>query len=146
MFSKEKNPNRTTQIDTLIGEHTHVKGDISFSGGLRVDGSVAGNIIAAGDNDSVLTLSEQGSVEGEIRVPNVILNGSISGNVHSTEHIELAPKAKIQGNVYYNLLQMAMGSEVNGQLIHTRDENADILDLEHEIVDDKDTFHLEQKD
>jgi len=145
MFNKDKRKNKSTQIDTLIGQHTHIKGDISFSGGLRVDGSVAGNITAEGDNNSVLTLSEQGNIEGEIRVPNLIINGSITGNVYATEHVELAPKAKIQGNVYYNLLEMAMGSEVNGQLIHTRERNEHILDLDHEVVEDNDSFKLEQK-
>jgi len=145
MFNKDKRKKKSTQIDTLIGQHTHIKGDISFSGGLRVDGSVAGNINATGDIDSVLTLSEQGSIEGEIRVPNLIINGTITGNVYASEHVELAPKAKIQGNVYYRLLEMAGGSEVNGQLIHMTEPNEQILDLEHEVIDgDDDSLRLPQ--
>lgn len=124
MFNKDKQKKtKTTRIDTLIGQHTHIKGDISFSGGLRIDGSVAGNINATGDTKSVLTLSEQSNIEGEIKVPNIIINGTISGNVYSTQHVELAPKAKIRGNVYYRLLEMAMGSEVNGKLIHTSESD-----------------------
>ncbi len=147
MFKKGKNKAKSTHIDTLIGQYTHIKGDVSFSGGLRVDGSIAGNISAAGDNDSVLTLSEQGSIEGEIKVPHLIINGSISGNVYATEHVELAPQAKVQGNVYYHLLEMAMGAEVNGQLIRMTEKDDSILDLDHNVVeeDDSDTFQLEQK-
>ncbi|NQZ52738.1 MAG: polymer-forming cytoskeletal protein [Piscirickettsiaceae bacterium] len=147
MFNKGKNKAKSTRLDTLIGQYTHIKGDISFSGGLRVDGSIAGNISAAGDNDSVLTLSEQGSIEGEVKVPHIIINGSISGNVYATEHVELAPQAKVRGNVYYHLLEMAMGAEVNGQLIRMTEKNDNILDLDHEIIedDDNDTFQLEQK-
>ncbi|MFW5451497.1 MAG: polymer-forming cytoskeletal protein [Methylophagaceae bacterium] len=147
MFNKGKNKAKSTRIDTLIGQYTHIKGDVSFSGGLRVDGSIAGNISAAGDNDSVLTLSEQGSIEGEIKVPHLIINGSISGNVYATEHVELAPQAKVQGNVYYHLLEMAMGAEVNGQLIRMTEKDDKILDLDHNVVeeDDSDTFQLEQK-
>lgn len=135
MFNKDKRKNKTTRLDTLIGQHTHIKGDISFSGGLRIDGSVAGDIHATGDTKSVLTLSEQGSLEGEIKVPNLILNGTIKGNVYASQHVELAPKARIQGNVYYNLLEMAMGSQVNGQLIHMPEDGNTVLDLDHDVVD-----------
>ena len=143
MFKKDKRKKKSTRLDTLIGQHTHIKGDISFSGGLRIDGSVTGNIQATGDTESVLTLSEQSSLEGEIKVPNIIINGSIIGNVYASQHVELAPKAKVQGNVYYQLLEMAMGSEVNGQLIHMNQNNDAILDIEHEVVDtEKDSLRL----
>ncbi|PCH65082.1 MAG: cell shape determination protein CcmA [Gammaproteobacteria bacterium] len=146
MFNKKKRKGKSTRIDTLIGQHTHIKGDISFSGGLRIDGSIAGNVNATGDSDSVLTLSEMGTVEGEVRVPNLVVNGSIIGNVYASEHVELAPKAKVKGNVYYHLLEMAMGSAVNGQMIHMNEPEEEILDLEHHIVDDNNSFQLEQKD
>ncbi|MDC9724853.1 MAG: polymer-forming cytoskeletal protein [Gammaproteobacteria bacterium] len=135
MFNKDKRKNKTARLDTLIGQHTHIKGDISFSGGLRIDGSVAGDINATGDTKSMPTLSEQGSLEGEIKVPNLILNGTIKGNVYASQHVELAAKAKVQGNVYYNLLEMAMGSQVNGQLIHMPEDSNTVLDLDHEVVD-----------
>lgn len=146
MFNKNKRKGKSTRIDTLVGQHTHLKGDISFSGGLRIDGSVAGNINATGDTDSVLTLSEMGTIEGEVRVPNLVINGSINGNVYASQHIELAPKARIQGNVYYHFLEMAMGSAVNGQMIHVDESDDQILDLEHHVVEDDENFHLEQKD
>ncbi len=136
MFNKKKKAVKATRIDTLVGQHTHIKGDISFSGGLRIDGSVAGNINATGDTESVLTLSEQGAVEGEIRVPNLVINGTISGNVYASEHVELASKAKINGNVYYRLLEMAMGCEVNGQLIHVAEKDENILNVAHNVIDE----------
>ena len=146
MFSKEKNKPKSTRIDTLIGQNTQVKGDISFSGGLRIDGTVIGNITSNGDDKSVLTISEQGNIEGEVKVPNLLINGSISGNVYASQHVELAPKAKVEGNLYYHLLEMAMGSEVNGQLIRMTEKNDNILNVEHEVIDDDETFQLEQKD
>jgi len=143
MFNKDKRKNKSTRLDTLIGQNTHIKGDISFSGGLRIDGSVTGNIQATGDTESALTLSEQGSLEGEIKVPNIIINGEIIGNVYASDHVELAEKAKIKGNVYYHLLEMAMGSKVNGQLIHVSKDDEAVLDLEHEVVDaDEDSLRL----
>ncbi|MDF1589082.1 MAG: polymer-forming cytoskeletal protein [Gammaproteobacteria bacterium] len=147
MFNKGKSKNRSksVRIDTLIGQYTHIKGDISFSGGLRVDGNIVGNVNAMGDNESVLTLSDLGSIEGEIRVPNLVINGTIIGNVYATEHVELAPKAKVQGNVYYRMLEMVIGAEVNGQLIRISSDNENMLDLAHERVEDSETFQLEQK-
>lgn len=145
MFNKGKTKVKSVRIDTLIGQYTHIKGDISFSGGLRVDGNIVGNVNAMGDSESVLTLSDLGSIEGEIRVPNLVINGTITGNVYVTENVELAPKAKIKGNVYYRMLEMVMGAEVNGQLIRITPENENVLDLEHEVEEDSTTFHLEQK-
>ncbi len=116
MFGKKNK--RVTRIDSLVGQETEINGDIFFSGGLHIDGKVKGNVIANRDSTSVLTLSEQGRVEGEIHVPNVILNGHVEGNVHTSEHIELALNARINGNVYYNLIEMAMGAAVNGSLVH----------------------------
>jgi cytoskeletal protein CcmA (bactofilin family) len=147
MFKKDKpKKNKSTnRIDTLIGRHTHIKGDISFSGGLRIDGSIEGNINATGDDASLLTLSDHGSIDGEVRVPNVIINGQVNGNVYASHHVELAPQARINGNLYYRMLEMAMGSEVNGHLIRAHDENEDILQVEHEVFDEDASFHLEQK-
>lgn len=147
MFSskKGKKSKATNRIDTLIGRHTHIKGDISFSGGIRIDGSVAGNINATADDSSLLTLSEHGAVEGELRVPNLIINGQINGNVYASQHVELAPKARINGNVYYHVIEMAMGAEVNGLLIKAKEEGDDILNVEHEVFDDDSTLSLEQQ-
>jgi cytoskeletal protein CcmA (bactofilin family) len=144
MFGKSKKRKTTNRIDTLIGRHTHIKGDISFSGGLRVDGSIAGNINATGDDTSLLTLSDKGSIEGEVRVPNIIINGEVKGNVYASEHVELAPKARIHGNLYYKMLQMAMGSEVNGHLIRAKSDDENILQVEHEVFDDEEQLRLEQ--
>lgn len=134
MFKKDKPKTKSSRIDTLIGQGTEINGDINFSGGLRVDGSVNGNIDTQNDEAAVLTLSEQGKIQGEIKVPNLIINGTIIGNVYSTSHVELAPKAKIQGNVYYRLLEMSMGAEVNGQLIHMTENDKDMANIEYEEV------------
>ncbi len=112
---------KTPKIHTLVGEDTELRGDVLFSGGLHVDGTVRGNVIARTDSAAVLTVGEQGFIEGEVRVPNVVLNGKVIGDVYAVERIELAPRARITGNVYYNLLEMAMGAEVNGSLLHCSD-------------------------
>ena len=146
MFKKSKHKAKAVRIDTLIGQHTHIQGNLSFIGGLRIDGSVQGNISAGdeGHEQAVLTLSDQGSIEGEVRVPNFIVDGVVKGNIYVTGHIELAAKAKIEGNVYYHMLEMATGSQVNGQLIHI-DTNQDILNLDHDVVEHTQNFQLEQK-
>ncbi len=110
---------KTTRIDTLIGQHTEVTGDVRFTGGLHVDGTIKGNVIAENDDRAMLSLSEQGTIEGEVNVPYVILNGVVQGDVHGSEHVELSSKARITGNVYYHLIEMAIGAEVNGKLVHS---------------------------
>ncbi|MBF8268768.1 MAG: cell shape determination protein CcmA [Gammaproteobacteria bacterium] len=110
---------RSTRIDTLIGQHSEVVGDVKFAGGLHIDGTIKGNVIAENDGRSMLSLSDQGTIEGEVRVPYVIINGVVIGDVHGGEHVELSTKARVTGNVYYNLIEMAVGAEVNGKLVHT---------------------------
>lgn len=141
MFKKRKHK-KLSQIDTLIGESTDINGNMSFRGGLRIDGNVTGNIHAIDNDHATLTLSEHGSVEGEIKAPHLIINGSITGDVYSTEYVELASHAKIQGNVYYNLLEMAVGAEVNGQLIHVESDDSEVLNVEHDVIDDREELKL----
>ena len=93
-------------IDSLIGASTNIEGNLFFKGGLRIDGSVKGNVIAETGQPSMLVISEHAKVEGEIRVAHLVVNGEIVGPVHSAELLELQPKARITGNVYYKALEM----------------------------------------
>lgn len=103
---------------TLIASNCELAGDVHFSDHLLVNGVVKGNIIAQPGSKAVVTISEKGRVKGEIRVPNVIVNGKVFGDIYSDKHVELAAKAEIKGNVYYNLIEMVMGSKVDGNLVH----------------------------
>jgi cytoskeletal protein CcmA (bactofilin family) len=123
MWGKGKK-RKITKIDTLVGQRTELRGDVVFSGGLHVDGTIQGNVLAETGEASVLTVSEHGRIEGEVRVPNVVLNGTVQGDVYADERIELAPRARVTGNVYYNLIEMAMGAEVNGNLVHRTEQQA----------------------
>ena len=110
------------KVSTVIGQGTVITGDVEFSGGLHLDGAVKGNVNGDGDSRSTLTVSEQGRVEGDVRVENLILNGMVVGDVFATERAELAANARVTGTVYYRLLEMAMGAEVNGKLVHTEEQ------------------------
>lgn len=143
MLNKKKSKQKTTQLDTLIGQQTHIRGDVHFSGGLRVDGRVTGSIIASDQDNGLLTLSEKGSVQGDLRVPQQVINGTIEGDVYASEHVELAPQARINGNVYYRLLKMSEGAAVNGQLIHSEDKPEETLSVEHEVFDTPDNPQLD---
>lgn len=114
---RSKKNRRNAQIDSLIGSGTELHGDVHFRDGLHIDGVVKGNVIAKGD-DSTLTMSKQARIEGEVWVHNMILNGEVVGDVHASRHIELASAARVTGNVHYSLIEMAMGAEVNGNLVH----------------------------
>lgn len=113
-----KKPFSTENITTLISKATEVTGDIHFSGVLEVEGKVRGNIYADDDSSAEVRIRESGLVQGEIKVPSVIVNGLVEGDVHSSQHLELAAKARVVGNVYYHMIEMVMGSEVNGSLCH----------------------------
>ena len=109
-------------VDTLIGRQTELLGDVRFSGGLHVDGKIKGKVIAAADKTAVLSVSESGSVEGDVRVPHIVLNGTVIGDVHASERLSLSVRARVTGNVYYKVIEMASGAAVNGQMVHEGDE------------------------
>lgn len=113
---------RSVKVETLIGQGTEIRGDIVFTGGLHLDGKVVGNVIAEGNDNCVLIISDRGCIEGEVRVPVVILNGIVIGDVYATERVEFSNKGRVNGNVYYNMLEMAMGAEINGSLVHCENE------------------------
>ncbi|HKK55811.1 polymer-forming cytoskeletal protein [Marinobacter sp.] len=116
---KKQKPRRPTgNFDTLISSRADIHGNVNFSGGLHVDGKVRGMLVADEDSDAVLRISEVGIVEGDIRAPHVIINGTVKGDVYASAHLELAANAAIHGNVYYDLIEMAMGATVNGSLVH----------------------------
>jgi len=117
----KKESTESAAVNTIIGQQSRVEGNIHFTGSLHIDGDIKGNIIAAEGSSSVLTVSEHGSIEGDVQVTTVVLNGTVNGDIRSDERIELASKAKVNGDVYYHLIEMAMGAQVNGSLIH-RDE------------------------
>ena len=104
-------------IGTLVGSDTRIQGDIEFKGGCHIDGYVQGNVRAASEG-GVLSVSERGCVEGSVVAPHVQLNGTVKGDVRATERIVLGPKARVIGNVQYKLIEMSIGAEVNGKLIH----------------------------
>lgn len=117
-------------VDTLIGRQTEILGDVRFAGGLHVDGRIKGCVMCSGDKSASLSVSESGAVEGDVRVPNVMLNGTVTGDVHASERLTLNSKARVTGNVHYRILQMEPGASINGQLIH--DGNEPVPALTHQ--------------
>jgi len=119
MFNKKEKPMAfASGSTTLVSKSTEIVGDIHFTGNLEIEGRVRGNIVAAEGAEARVRIMEKGSVEGEITAPSVVINGRVSGNVHSSKHIELAEKAVVEGNVHYSLIEMVKGAQVNGSLVY----------------------------
>jgi cytoskeletal protein CcmA (bactofilin family) len=123
---------QTEKVDTLIGQHTELRGDIVYKGGLHVDGRIKGNVIAENESSTILVLSEGGSIEGEVKVPYIVINGTVNGDLHAQQSVELGAKARINGNVYYNKIEMAMGAEVNGSLVHINEAAKSVVSFQQE--------------
>ncbi|MFC4159661.1 bactofilin family protein [Chitinimonas lacunae] len=117
MFGNKKQK-ASKSIDSLIGVDTRIEGSMRFSGGLRVDGEVVGNVSAVDDKPSTLVISEKARIEGEIRVGHLVLNGTVKGPIRASHYLELQSKCKVIGDVYYTTLEMHPGAVVDGQLIH----------------------------
>lgn len=117
MFGKKKKNRINNHIDTLIGANTQISGDISFSGGLRIDGYVQGNIIANEEEHSTLVLSDTGHIDGKIEVAHVIINGTVKGPIVAEKYLELKANAQIYGDVIYDVIEMQLGASVDGKMI-----------------------------
>jgi cytoskeletal protein CcmA (bactofilin family) len=102
---------------TLIAEGTEIRGDIRFSGRLHIDGKVDGAVHGEG-GQAILTLSEHAIVTGEVHAPHIVIDGTINGDVNATDRLELASNARVEGNVYYKLLEMSAGARINGKMVH----------------------------
>ena len=116
MFTKRKH---AATIDSLIGAGSRIEGNVSFTGGLRVDGEVRGNIRAVGDKPGTLVVSERARIEGEIHVDYIVINGEVVGPVHAKESAELMQKARVAGDVFYRAIEVHVGGVVTGRLVHT---------------------------
>ena len=124
MFFKKSNRVQNS-IDTLIGVDTRIEGDIHFMGGLRVDGAIRGNVSEPNASPSTLILSEHGRIEGAINASKIVINGKVTGPVKANLFIELQPKARITGDVYYKSLEMHTGAVIEGKLVYLGDGASD---------------------
>jgi cytoskeletal protein CcmA (bactofilin family) len=113
MFSKEP---RQERIDTLIGKTARLQGDLQFAGGLHLDGRIVGNVTAQPGTRSSLSVSESGTIEGAVEVPNVMLSGAVKGDIHARERLVLGPTARVEGSVFYGVIEMTLGAEIMGRL------------------------------
>ena len=126
MFGRKQR--KHSVIDTLVGPNSRVNGDLHFEGGCHIDGTVKGSVSSDPDSKSAVSISEEGGVEGGVSVSYVVLNGIVRGDVYANQRVELGPTARVIGNVYYNLIEMAIGAEINGKLVHQPDGKVPLLD------------------
>ena len=120
MFSSNKKTPAPLGSTTLIAKGTVIRGDVTFTGALFLEGRVEGTLKAEG-SEAVLTLSELGSVQGEIHAPRVTVNGEVHGDIHASVRLELAGNARVEGNIHYKLLEMAAGAQIDGRMVHQGD-------------------------
>ncbi len=115
---KQKTPRHGNAVETLVGPRAVIRGDIRFSGGLYVEGAIHGKVLADDGSAAVLTIAEDGRIEGEVRAPVVVISGQMTGDVYASERVELAANARVQGNIHYKVVEMAAGATITGRLIH----------------------------
>jgi cytoskeletal protein CcmA (bactofilin family) len=122
MLNRKRNERSNASHETsLIARGTVIRGDLRFSGALHLDGRIEGTVLGEGE-DAMFTLSEHGQVQGEIRVPHAVINGHVTGDVHISARLELAPQARIDGDLRYHTLEMAAGAQVNGRISRQAEE------------------------
>ncbi|WP_298184585.1 polymer-forming cytoskeletal protein [uncultured Pseudomonas sp.] len=134
MWNKDKartDVQRFAGKTSLIAVGAELHGDLHFQGAVQVDGKVVGNLVAG---EGMVRVSVQGQVEGEIRAPHIVIDGEVVGDVHASGHLELGARAQVRGNLYYALMEMAMGAQIEGRLCRLPDE-ARPLELPQGLVE-----------
>jgi len=129
MFERKKHAPPQKRIDCLIGAGTTVQGDVSFTGGLRVDGVIKGNVSTANGEPGTLVVSEQARIDGEIKVSHVVVNGTVNGPITADDFLELQGKARVTGEIAYRTLEMHLGAVVQGRLNHAEPGSASVVEL-----------------
>lgn len=135
MFEQKKARPTQKRLDSLIGAGTRVDGDVVFSGGLRIDGTVHGKVSTVDNQPGTLVISEHARIEGEVRVSHMVINGAVNGPVGANDHLELQAKAQVHGDVVYRTLEMHVGAIVQGKLMHIGQETADVVELKRATGD-----------
>jgi cytoskeletal protein CcmA (bactofilin family) len=123
MFNRDS---RQARIDTLIGPGSRVNGDLEFAGGLHLDGRIAGNVRADPGQSSSLSVSETGSIDGNVEAANVMLNGSVRGDIVARERVVLGATARVQGNVFYGVIEMTLGAQIMGKLTRLSGKSGEV--------------------
>ena len=116
MFNKTSKPQN--RIDSLIGATTRIEGNVFFSGGLRIDGAVRGNVAALPDQPGTVVVSEHARIDGEVQAAHVVVNGTINGPVDSRETLELQAHSRVKGDVHYKSIEIQQGAVIEGRLVH----------------------------
>jgi cytoskeletal protein CcmA (bactofilin family) len=116
MFKRKQN--KDVKIDNLVGPGTRINGDVEFAGGFHLDGTINGNVTCEAGADAVLSVSETGCIAGSVAAPNVLLNGTVKGDIDASGRVELGARARVLGNVRYAVIETAVGAQINGKLIH----------------------------
>ncbi len=125
MFGKQNKPQN--RIDSLIGIGTKIVGEVTFTGGLRIDGDIKGNVVADPTKESTLVISEHARVDGEIRATHLVVNGVVTGPIHASEYLELQGKAKVTGDVRYKTLEIQLGAVMQGLLVHVGEASEKVV-------------------
>ncbi|MEJ7668730.1 MAG: polymer-forming cytoskeletal protein [Casimicrobiaceae bacterium] len=135
MFNRKKHALPQKRIDCLIGTGTVVRGDVIFTGGLRVDGQISGNVATANGEPGMLVLGEHARVDGKINVSHVVVNGTVNGPVIASGYLELQAKARVVGDVLYRRLEMHQGALIKGRMNHAEPGTASVVELKRVVAE-----------
>jgi cytoskeletal protein CcmA (bactofilin family) len=120
LFGRKKKRGDPLQerIDCLIGPGTSIAGDLIFTGGLRIDGAVYGDVTVSDIKAGTLVIGDGGCIEGDVRVSHVIIYGEIKGTIYASGLVDLRSNARISGDVHYGALEMQAGAMIEGHLVN----------------------------
>lgn len=111
-----KKKRKFVAITTLIDKDIVISGDTTYTGGIRIDGKIKGNLKVHGDEGSLLIMGYGSTITGDVEVEKAIINGEINGNVKCNDYLELNTNAIVNGSIEYDIIEVQEGAKITGDL------------------------------
>jgi len=115
-----KKKRKFVAITTLIDKDILISGDTTYTGGIRIDGKINGNLKVHGEEDSLLIMGHGSKITGDVEVEKAIINGEINGNIKCRDYLELNTNAIVNGSIEYDIIEVHEGSKITGNLKFTK--------------------------
>tara|TARA_B110000116_G_C16315369_1_gene349930 strand:+ start:10 stop:444 length:435 start_codon:yes stop_codon:yes gene_type:complete len=111
-----KKKRKFVAITTLIDKDIVISGDTSYTGGIRIDGEMIGNLKVHGEEDSLLIMGHGSKITGNVDVEKAIINGEINGNIKCHDYLELNTNSIVNGSIEYDIIEVQEGAKITGDL------------------------------
>ena len=112
-------------FESIVGKSLTIEGNVKISQGIRIDGTLNGNIYQEDGMSATVAIAESGLINGNIYAQHVIISGRVKGDIYSLDRVELLKNAQIEGDISYGSIGIEAGASVLGKLKRINAQDAE---------------------